>query len=395
MWYRIANELRCPLCGGGLRCEVFDDEPAPLTADIRALAAQLDVWSEDFNRSVREGLLLCDACQTWFPITRRVPVLLPYALPLHTAFLQDWNSCIAKLSKSYQFPNVEPMPGERQVLESFSKEWLEYSYDGVLWTSTYDDQEAALRCEVPLPCDPSRAHGRVKFLEVGCGLGVITYLAHKNWRFDAVGVDLSYAAFRAAEHYRGNPFLHFVQASAFYLPFEPQSFDTIYSRGVLHHTYSTRAALERVAAYSRPGGGFFVWLYGPGSTRANTFRRIAYSLECAIRPVLSARPSSLLTNIVLRMLSLAYVAVNGLQRLKTPQLEKYTFTRALHAARDRFTPRYAHRQSAEEVAEWFKAAGYAEVTAVDWTSIPNSLKANYRRNVALWATKAQSAAHAL
>lgn len=132
MWYRIANELRCPLCGGGLRCEVFDDEPAPLTADIRALAAQLDVWSEDFNRSVREGLLLCDACQTWFPITRRVPVLLPYALPLHTAFLQDWNSCIAKLSKSYQFPNVEPMPGERQVLESFSKEWLEYSYDGVL-----------------------------------------------------------------------------------------------------------------------------------------------------------------------------------------------------------------------------------------------------------------------
>jgi SAM-dependent methyltransferase len=282
------------------------------------------------------------------------------------------------------------MPGEQQVLESFSKEWLEYSYDGVLWTSTYEDQEAALRHEIRasivqnIADAPSR---RVSFLEVGCGLGIITQLAHNNWRFDAVGVDLSYAAFRAAEHYRANPFLHFVQASAFYLPFATRSFDVVYSRGVLHHTYSTRKALQNVAEYCRPGGGFFVWLYGPGSTGANLFRRGAYLLETAVRPILSRRSSSPFATALLKVLSIAYVGVNRFQRWRNPEVEPYTFNRALHAARDRFTPRFAHRQSAEEVAGWFRETGFDQVSSVDWRLIPASLQENYRRNVGLWARK--------
>src|SRR5688572_15017354 len=104
------------------------------------------------------------------------------------------------------------------------------------------DHERRFKSELgryrPDPVKPGR------FLELGCGIGITTHMAQKNFGVDAVGVDLSLAALKATARYRDNPFLHFVQGSVFYLPLEQQSFDVIYSRGVLHHTYSTERAFK-------------------------------------------------------------------------------------------------------------------------------------------------------
>jgi hypothetical protein len=40
----------------------------------------------------------------------------------------------------------------------------------------------------------------------------------------------------------------------------------------------------------------------------------------------------------------------------------YGFHEAMHAARDRFTPRYVGRHTDEEVAAWFHKAGYGDLT---------------------------------
>ena len=169
---------------------------------------------------------------------------------------------------------------------SFSKEWLEYDYDGVIWEMSYDDHELRFLKEIG-PALTERRHGN--FLEVGCGLGITTALAHKNSGADAVGLDLSLAVWKACRHYRSNPFLHFVEASVFAIPFAPASFDLIYSRGVLHHTVSTEKAFESVAPLCRPGGTLYLWVYGMGSIRETVFRRVVYALERAMRPVLSTR----------------------------------------------------------------------------------------------------------
>jgi hypothetical protein len=52
-----------------------------------------------------------------------------------------------------------------------------------------------------------------------------------------------------------------------------------------------------------------------------------------------------------------------------PLAEKFfdvIFTRGLHAARDRFTPRFAHRHSAEEILKWYADAGFEASTVLDW-----------------------------
>jgi hypothetical protein len=46
---------------------------------------------------------------------------------------------------------------------------------------------------------------------------------------------------------------------------------------------------------------------------------------------------------------------------REPGAVKYGYREAVHAARDRFTPRFVHRHSDEEVCGWFHEAGYEEL----------------------------------
>jgi SAM-dependent methyltransferase len=292
-------------------------------------------------------------------------------------FLGMFGDQLQSLSIGARFPSFEPMPGEQFVMKSFSTEWLAYDFDGVIWEMSYSDHERRFLSELDgyAPTAPDGG-----FLEVGCGIGITTEMAQRNFGVDAVGVDLSLAALRAASHYSGNPFLHFVQASAFNLPFQASSFRTIYSRGVLHHTYSTQKAFESVARCCAAGGTVYLWVYGPGSVSETRFRKVAFAFERPIRKLVSKNASSTLANSILWPMSLAYVAFNHARRLRDPSIQPYTIRRALHAARDRFTPEFAYRHDSSEVSRWFHEAGLREVEVVDWRRMPSADHDDYRRN---------------
>src|SRR5437667_5486909 len=96
-------------------------------------------------------------------------------------------------------------------------------------------------------------------LDVGCGMGRFADVATR-WGARVVGVDLSAAAEVAARNLAGRDFRAF-QADVFNLPFAVETFDCIYSIGVLHHTPDCEAAVKVLAQYLRPGGSLAVWLY--------------------------------------------------------------------------------------------------------------------------------------
>ena len=112
---------------------------------------------------------------------------------------------------------------------------------------------------------PADAH----VVEVGCGTGQMSlYLAHTDRV--VVGVDISRAALRlgrdAARRF-GIASVRFVETDLNHPGLRAESFDVVYSAGVLHHTAEPAAAFASVARLARPGGVVIVGVY-------NTFARL-------------------------------------------------------------------------------------------------------------------------
>jgi len=388
MWVRFNETLRCPRCGGALVLRAFSASVVRLSPDVVARGEALGVARDRLGEHVESGALLCEPCAAMYPVLDGLPILLGYATPMHATFVDRHREQLQQLG-DYGFAHEEPVAGERAVMRSFSKEWLDYDYDGVIWEMNYEDHEQRFLKEIGGALARAAAP---RFLEVGCGLGITTYLAQKNGAADAVGVDLSLAVWKASRHYRDNPFLHFVQASAFALPFAAASFDLVYSRGVLHHTYSTRHAFASIAPLCRPGGMVYLWVYGVGSVRETPLRRVAYGLERVFRPALSAAPDSRRAKAFLTVMGIGYVAFNALRRATNPRIQPLTLARGIHAARDRFTPQYAHRHEVDEVVDWFRRAGFVQTEVVDWKSMPAADHDDYRRNVGVRGMSSLSSA---
>jgi ubiquinone/menaquinone biosynthesis C-methylase UbiE len=118
---------------------------------------------------------------------------------------------------------------------------------------------------IPFAADFAGARG-LKVLEVGCGLGT-DGAQFAEAGADYTGVDLTEAAVELARK-RFELFDlpgRFQTADAENLPFPDESFDLVYSHGVLHHTPETGKAIQEIHRVLRPGGRAVVMLYHRGS----------------------------------------------------------------------------------------------------------------------------------
>jgi SAM-dependent methyltransferase len=106
----------------------------------------------------------------------------------------------------------------------------------------------------------------LKVLEIGCGLGT-DGAQFARAGADYTGVDLTDAAIELARKrfelfgLKGD----FQVADAENLEFPNESFDVVYSHGVLHHTPDINAAVQEIHRVLKPGGRAVVMLYHRGS----------------------------------------------------------------------------------------------------------------------------------
>src|SRR5436309_2172129 len=138
MWMRFADTLRCPLCKGRLALTAFESAAVDFAPQVRERASKCGALDGRFGQYIEAGLLLCQRCRTAFPIIDGLPILLCYTTPMHGTFVERYPTALATRA-AYRFPEREPARGERTVMRSFSKEWLDYDYDGVIWEMSYDD----------------------------------------------------------------------------------------------------------------------------------------------------------------------------------------------------------------------------------------------------------------
>jgi SAM-dependent methyltransferase len=90
-------------------------------------------------------------------------------------------------------------------------------------------------------------------LEVGCGAGRFTeVLLQAGAR--VTSVDLSSAVDANQESFPQNERHRILQADVLHLPFAPQQYDIVFCLGVIQHTPSPEATIERLYDQVRPGG---------------------------------------------------------------------------------------------------------------------------------------------
>ena len=101
-----------------------------------------------------------------------------------------------------------------------------------------------------------------RLLEVGCGMGT-DLLQFSRGGARCVGVDLTPRSIEITQHrfklYGADG--TFMISDGEHLPFRDESFDVVYSNGVLHHTPDTEGAIREVHRVLRPGGVAKVMLY--------------------------------------------------------------------------------------------------------------------------------------
>ena len=114
---------------------------------------------------------------------------------------------------------------------------------------------------IPAAADFAAARG-LQVLEIGCGLGTDGAEFAKAGA-DYTGVDLTEAAVDLARKRFELSDLSgkFQTADAEKLDFADESFDIVYSHGVLHHTPDTAQAISEIHRVLRPGGRAIVMLY--------------------------------------------------------------------------------------------------------------------------------------
>ena len=108
-----------------------------------------------------------------------------------------------------------------------------------------------------------KGHRGEHVLEIGCGTGCDLLQFARNGAL-ATGVDITDKHLELAKQ-RVNGQATVLRADGAFLPFPPESFDYVYSHGVIHHSDRPRLIVEEIFRVLKPEGWFNIQLYADKS----------------------------------------------------------------------------------------------------------------------------------
>jgi SAM-dependent methyltransferase/uncharacterized protein YbaR (Trm112 family) len=327
--------LRCPLTHSRLELVVFSE------------------FEKDYDegpvREVWEGLLHSPTGIV-FPITDGIPRILLESMEEHSAFISRHFPSISgpkpPVSESLRRSIQESTKRNRKTKASFSFEWnlLDPASKDKVWHVPREDMPGIYEQETGLSPDSCRQQ---TVLDAGCGHGLMT-TAIAGLSKLAIGVELSEAINDA---YRRNTKRNawFAQADLQYLPFDPETFDVLYSSGVIHHTENTETTLDKIAPVLKKGGRISLWLY---RARDNAFHKF----------MLQARKltSRLPIRIAFYLLAITIFPFTFLFK-KIKHTDPPNAREEMIDLLDGFTPEFREEVEPEQAGKWLEDRGYRQV----------------------------------
>ncbi len=278
----------------------------------------------------------------------------------------DGYACSACGKKFPLVRGVYRFVDEQNYAASFGWQWHRYSKTQLDPEGTKVDAGFRMRTGIR----PEELRGKL-ILDVGCGMGRFAEVATR-WGARVVGIDLSLACEMAARNLQEREFVA-MQADVFHLPFAPESFDLIYSIGVLHHTPNCEQAFKTLPQYLKPGGTIAVWLYS-GYNKwyrfSDLYRRFTHRVSPRTLNALFSVAVPVLYGLDrgLRWIPLVGRPAAGLVHHVFP----VNFAGPNNEARildtlDWYSPQYQSKHTYEQVFRWFESSGLDSLTVGELT----------------------------
>jgi SAM-dependent methyltransferase len=239
--------------------------------------------------------------------------------------------------------------------DSFGFEWTTFPRLQLDDASSRESEES-FRLRTGL--EPEDVRGRL-VLDGGCGMGRFAHVVAR-WGGRVVGLDISRAVEAAAENLAEFDEVGLAQSDLRRLPLPRETFDIVFSLGVLHHTPDTFESLSRIATLVKPGGTLAIWVYSS---------RLRWTLAGGeiLRPLTRRLPSERLLRAVRQVVPRAHAL-----KQRVPKLGRFVDL-ALPTSNhpdpewrildtfDWYSPRYQWKHTYDEVERWFARLGFERV----------------------------------
>jgi SAM-dependent methyltransferase len=269
-------------------------------------------------------------------------------------------SGVLECQAGHRFPVVAGIPrfveGELYVA-NFGFEWIRHARTQ-LDSASSDESERTFRAKTGFTPDDLRGRS---VLDAGCGMGRFSDVASR-WGARVVAIDLSRAVEAADRNIGNRQNVDIAQADIFNLPFAEETFDYIFSIGVLHHTPDTKAAFDNLPKLLRKGGKIAMWVYPTGDENRWWFS----DLYRRFTPYL---PKLLLNALCYAALPLYYVdkipKLGPFMAHVLPISDHPNPSWRVLGTFDWYSPRYQWKHSNEEVTHWFRERGLTDIRVLE------------------------------
>lgn len=303
----VADAIACPRCGKNVRFE-----------DLR---------------------IICETCRSSFPIIGGVPMLVPDRA-------EDESSLTA---------------------ERFGYEWKKFD-------ENYDEyQEQFLDWIYPVKRDFFKDK---VVLDAGCGKGKHSVIAEGFGAAAVAAVDYGRGSIESARRYIKEHAEHpekiaLIRGDIRNLPFKPETFDYVYSIGVLHHLPSPKEGFLKLVSLVKQGGSMSVWVYG---YEGNALVR--YTVEPLRKYVTSKMPEGVLLSAAWFITIPAFIVAKFVYRpvcALAPRLYKklpmaayikmwfdFPFKEIWNIVYDQLVTPITHYISRDDITDWLNEAGISK-----------------------------------
>lgn len=199
-----------------------------------------------------------------------------------------------------------------------------------------------------------------RVLDAGCGMGRFAEVA-ADAGADVHAIDLSTAVEAAHRNLGHRPNVHFYQADILNLPFADESFDVIYSIGVLHHTPSTRVAFLSLCRLLKPGGRIAIWVYAARLRLLIGSEILRFVTPSLPKPLLLRASRVAIPLYYLHRLPVIGLATSVMLPTSPEPDPQWRWLDTF----DWYSPRFQWKHTFTEVEGWFHEAGLGEIRRQD------------------------------